>query len=162
MFGRSAFAALLVAVLLLAGACSGEETGDGPTGSSAEETTSGETTFVAGTLSSGDSTGDAGGTTAGVTPTVEDSPEVMLRLEGDPKTRFSGICTVGDERTVINGRVPKRFAYEPGDEELSCRIQKRDAGPGTLKVTLIAGNTTRSVQQTNSREGTIDVSYRQS
>jgi hypothetical protein len=150
--------ALVVAGSLLVGACS-EDGGSGTDGGSGGgETASGETTFVEGTLSSGE-TGETTAATAGE-GTAQGPPDAVLRLEGDSGTRFSGICTVGDERTVINGRVPKRFAYELGGEELSCQIQKRGEGSGTLKVTLIAGQSTRSVQQTNSPEGTIDISYR--
>ena len=83
----------------------------------------------------------------------------MLRLEGRPKTTFSGLCSVGGDQDVLDGRVPKRFTFDPAGRELSCRIQKRDDGRGALKIILIAGNTTRSVQQTNAPGGTISVSY---
>jgi hypothetical protein len=86
-------------------------------------------------------------------------PEVVLRLEGGPKTTFSGLCSVGDEQNVLDGKVPKRFTFDPRGRELSCRIQKRDDGRGALKIILIAGNTTRSVQQTNAPGGTINLSY---
>jgi hypothetical protein len=86
-------------------------------------------------------------------------PEVVLRLEGGPKTTFSGLCSVGDEQSVLDGKVPKRFTFDPRGRELSCRIQKRDDGRGALKIILIAGNTTRSVQQTNAPGGTINLSY---
>lgn len=87
-------------------------------------------------------------------------PEVVLRLEGAPKTIFSGLCSVGDEQNVLGGRVPKRFTFDLEGRELSCRIQKRDEGRGALKIILVAGNTTRSVQQTNSPDSTINVTYR--
>ena len=83
----------------------------------------------------------------------------MLRLEGGPRTTFSGLCSVGDEQSVLEGKVPKRFTFDPRWRELSCRIQKRDDGRGALKIILIAGNTTRSVQQTNAPGGTINLSY---
>jgi hypothetical protein len=88
-----------------------------------------------------------------------DSPGIMLRLEGDPKTTFSGICTVGGREDVLSGRVPKRYAFDPKGQKLSCRIQKQDSGRGSLKVILTANDTTRSVQQTNTRGGVIHISY---
>jgi hypothetical protein len=87
-------------------------------------------------------------------------PEVLIRLEGDPKTTFSGLCSVGEARNVLSGQVPKRFAFDLRGRQLSCRIEKRDGGTGDLKVVLIAGETTRSVQQTNTRGGVINVSYK--
>lgn len=86
-------------------------------------------------------------------------PEVVLRLEGGPRTTFSGLCSVGGEQSVLEGKVPKQFTFDPRGRELSCRIQKHDDGRGALKIILIAGNTTRSVQQTNAPGGTINLSY---
>ena len=85
------------------------------------------------------------------------SPGIVLRLEGDPRTTFSGICTVGGKENVLSGRVPKRYAFE--GQKLSCRIQKQDSGRGSLKVILTANDTTRSVQQTNTRGGIMHISY---
>jgi hypothetical protein len=87
------------------------------------------------------------------------APGVVLRLEGDPKTIFSGICTVGGKENVLSGRVPKRYAFDLKGHRLSCHIQKQDKGKGSLKVILTANDTTRSVQQTNSRGGVIRLSY---
>jgi hypothetical protein len=153
-------AALLFAVLLLLGACGGETTGqgdgsqgDGGQGERVEPegetmpTTSGPETTAEGPPK----------ITLGEEPGGQ--PEVVLRLEGGPKTTFSGLCSVGDEQSVLDGRVPKRFTFEPRGRELSCRIQKRDRGRGALKIILIAGDTTRSVQQTNSPGGTINLSH---
>ena len=86
-------------------------------------------------------------------------PEVLIRLEGDPKTTFSGLCSVGEDRSVLSGQVPKRFTFDLKGRKLSCRIEKRDGGKGALKVVLVAGDATRSVQQTNSLGGVIKVSY---
>ncbi|MCA1687353.1 MAG: hypothetical protein LC714_01870 [Actinobacteria bacterium] len=88
-----------------------------------------------------------------------DSPGVVLRLEGAPKTTFSGICTVGGKENVLSGRIPKRYAFDLKGQRLSCRIQKQDSGRGSLKVILTANDTTRSVQQTNARGGVINISY---
>ncbi len=153
-------AALLFALLLLLGACGGETTGQGD---------GGQGNGVRGER--GEPEGETMPTTSGPETTAEGppkitlgeepggQPEVVLRLEGGPKTTFSGLCSVGDEQSVLDGRVPKRFTFDPRGRELSCRIQKRDRGRGALKIILIAGDTTRSVQQTNSPGGTINLSY---
>jgi hypothetical protein len=152
--------ALLFAVVLLLGACSGETTGQNgggpgrdpgrderePQGETEPSTPGPETTAE-----------DPPKITLGEEPGGQ--PEVVLRLEGGPKTTFSGLCSVGDEQSVLDGKVPKRFTFDPRGRELSCRIQKRDDGRGALKIILIAGDTTRSVQQTNAPGGTINLSF---
>jgi hypothetical protein len=150
---------MLLAVLLLVGACSDEtmnpDKDDNPTEEKAEvteETTSAPTT---------------GPETTGESPPPEitlgddpgGKPEAVIRLEGDPETTFSGLCSVGEERSVLSGQVPKRFAFHLNGQQLSCRIEKRDGGTGDLKVVLVAGDATRSVQQTNAPGGVISVSY---
>jgi hypothetical protein len=150
----TALVAALLIVLLLAGAsCSaGDESG--------ERTRSKDTGPEEGTLVSS-TTGQE--KTEGAPPPEAtlgerpDSPGIVLRLEGDPKTTFSGICTVGGKENVLSGRVPKRYAFK--GQKLSCRIQKQDSGRGRLKVILTANDTTRSVQQTNTRGGVIHISY---
>jgi len=147
-----AFVAALLTVLLLAGACSGDDTG--PTGS----TTGPEEGTLVSSTTDQEETDSASPpeATLGVGP---DSPDIVLRLEGDPRTTFSGICTVGGREDVLSGRVPKRYTFDPKGERLSCRIQKQDSGKGRLKVILTANDTTRSVQQTNTRGGVINLSY---
>lgn len=150
-------AALLFAVLLLLAGCSGEterNAGDPaperePRGETVSPTTGPETTAQGPPK-----------ITLGEEPGGQ--PEVVLRLEGGPKTTFSGLCSVGDERSVLSGRVPKRFTFNPRGRELSCRIEKRDEGQGALNIILVAGNTTRSVQQTNSPGSVVNVTYRDS
>lgn len=158
-------AALLFAVLLLLGACGGEtaDQGDGGQGNvgqgkgdQEERRGPSEETMPA---TSGPETTAEGPPKITLGEEPGGQPEVVLRLEGGPKTTFSGLCSVGDEQSVLDGRVPKRFTFDPGDRTLSCRIQKRDGGRGALKIILIAGNTTRSVQQTNSPGGTINLSF---
>jgi hypothetical protein len=150
--------ALLFALALLLGACSGEtagEAGQNAGGPGEEREPRGET--VAPTPGPETTAQRPPKITLGEEPGGQ--PEVVLRLEGGPKTTFSGLCSVGDEQSVLDGKVPKRFTFDPRGRELSCRIQKRDDGRGALKIILIAGNTTRSVQQTNAPGGTINLSY---
>jgi len=152
-------AMLLLAVLLLLGACSDEtrnpdkENNPGKKlAEVTEERTSAPTTGLETTgkspppeLTLGD---DPGG-----------KPDVVIRLEGDPETTFSGLCSVGEKPSVLSGQVPKRFAFYLKGRQLSCRIEKRDRGTGDLEVVLVAGEATRSVQQTNAPGGVIRVSY---
>ena len=152
---KTSATALLFAALLFLASCSQDASRDkdgGPREDSAE-TAAQPTTVVQETTADGPPKitlqEDPGG-----------RPEVVLRLEGGPKTTFSGLCSVGDAQNVLGGRVPKRFTFDLQGRGLSCRIQKRDEGRGALKVVLVAGNTTRSVQQTNSPGGTINLSYK--
>ena len=150
----TALVAALLAVFLFAGACSGEDPAEGP-GSTGRTTGSEEDTLISSTT--GREKTEPPEATLGAEPA---SPGVVLRLEGDPTTTFSGICTVGGRESVLSGRVPKRYAFDPEGEGLSCRIQKQDRDEGSLKVILSADDTTRSVQQTNVRGGVISISYK--
>ena len=149
----TALVSALLTVFLLVGACSGEESGERSTGKTEN---SEESTLTPPSGPEKTESAPLPEATLGAEP---DSPGVVLRLEGDPETTFSGICTVGGKVSVLNGRVPKRYAFDPKGQKLSCRIQKQDSGKGSLKAILIAGNTTRSVQQTSSRGGVINLSY---
>jgi hypothetical protein len=150
-------AMLLLIVLLFVGACSDDEKkqskDDLPEQKTeiAEETTS-PTTML-------ETTGDSRPPEVTLGDDTGGEPEVVLRLEGDPKTTFSGLCSVGSEQKVLIGQVPKRFEFDLKGRQLSCRIEKRDDKTGNLKVVLIAGEATRSVQQTNTPSGVIKVSY---
>ena len=153
---KAILAALLTA-FLFAWACSGEDHGEGS--GSTGRTTGGpeEGTLVSSTTRPEKTEPSPPEATLGAGP---DSPGVVLRLEGDPRTTFAGICTVGGKGSVLIGRVPKRYTFDPEGQGLSCRIQKRDRGRGSLKVILIADNTTRSVQQTSVRGGVINLRYK--
>jgi hypothetical protein len=148
--------AALLTFLLLAGACSGDDAGERP-GSTGGTDGSEDSTPVSPTT--GPETTESAPLPEATLGTETGSPGVVLRLEGDPRTTFSGICAVGDKESVLSGRVPKRYVFDPKGQRLSCRIQKQDSGEGELKVILTAGGTARSVQQTSSREGVINISY---
>jgi len=153
-------AMLLFLVLLVFGACS-DETGNPDKANKppeekteiTEETTSPPTTALETTAESPPPEITLGEDSGG-------KPGVVIRLEGDAKTTFSGLCSVGEERSVLSGQVPKRFAFDLKGRRLSCSIEKRDGGTGDLKIVLVAGETTRSVQQTNAPGGVIKVSYK--
>ena len=122
-------AALLFAVLLLLGACSGE-TGQGDGDPEDRREPRREPTEETMPVTSGPETTAEGPPKITLGEEPGGPPEVVLRLEGGPKTTFSGLCSVGDDQNVLDGRVPKRFTFDPGGRELSCRIQKRDGGRG--------------------------------
>jgi hypothetical protein len=152
---RAPVAALLT-VLLLAAACSRDDSGQEP-GYTKRTTGPEESTPVSSTT--GQEKTESSPPEA-VLGKEADSPGVVLRLEGDPKTTFSGICTVGGKESVLSGRVPKRYAFDLKGRKLSCRIQKQDPDEGRLKVILTVNDTTRSVQQTNVRGSLINIYYK--
>ena len=147
-----AFLSLLTASCLVGPEPSDDDTGS--TGSSVQEEKSTPVTAPEGPETTED--GAPPESTLGEAP---DSPSVLLRLEGDPETTFSGICDVGGKERVLGGRIPKRYSFDPRGHRLSCRIEKRGSGGGNLKVILVAGDTTRSVQQTNAPGSVVNVSY---
>jgi len=150
---------LLLTAALFAGACSDDDKGrqeNNPQGGKTkvkEETTSRSTNGLETTGNPRPPEVTLGDDTGGET-------EVVIRLEGDPETTFSGLCSVGEDQKVLSGQVPKRFEFNPKGQQLSCRIEKQDEKTGDLKVVLVAGETTRSVQQTNAPGGVIKVSYK--
>jgi hypothetical protein len=153
-------AMLLLAVLLFVGACSDETRRPDERSNPAkvqtevtEETTSAPTTEL-------ETTGKSPPPELTLCDDPGGKPEVVIRLEGDPETTFSGLCSVGEKPSVLSGQVPKRYAFYLKGRQLSCRIEKRDGGTGDLKVILVAGEATRSVQQTNAPGGVIKVSYK--
>jgi len=150
---------LLLVALLFVGACS-EDPQDGPgneTEAATGETQGGTTPSP---QSGEETTEDTSPPEVTLGQDPGERPEVVIRLEGDPKTTFTGLCSVRREQNVLSGRVPKRFTFDLAGERLECRIEKRDENAGDLKVVLVAGDTTRSVQQTNAPGGVINLSYR--
>lgn len=151
-------AVLLLAAVLFAGACSDDDKNrkkDNPQGGKTEvteETMSRSTTGL-------ETTGNSRPPEVTLGEDTGDETGVVIRLEGDPETTFSGLCSVGEDQQVLGGQVPKRFEFDPNGRQLSCRIEKQDEKTGELKVVLVAGETTRSVQQTNAPGGVIKVSY---
>ena len=137
----------LVAVLLAAG-CSGDE--DGSTGT-------GSTDFPARTLAAPETTTATAATTS--PGTTISASEVVLRLEGDAGTNFSGVCISGAEDSVLVGQVPKSYSFDLQGQTLSCQIKKQSPGNGSLRTILLAGDNTRSIQQTESQSSTINISY---
>lgn len=144
MEARKATSLLTLSFVLLIAGCSGGETGP--------ET--GRQDFQEGTLSSNRT---AETTDSLAEDTGNDEGGILLRVEGGERTRFSGLCTVGDREYVISGAPSKTYSFE--EQSFSCRIQKQDAGGGNLKVTVASGDSTRSVQQTNAEGGVVDVSH---
>jgi hypothetical protein len=149
-------AVLLLVVLLSAGACT-DDPQNQKTGPPEQKTEVAEETPSPATIL--ETTGDSRPPEVTLGDDAGGEADVVIRLEGDPTTTFSGLCSVGAEQKVLSGQVPKRFKFDLKGRQLSCRIEKRDDKAGDLKVVLIAGETTRSVQQTNTPGGAIKVSY---
>ncbi len=83
--------------------------------------------------------------------------EAVLTIEGDPQTKFSGSCAVGDqEGEAIAGQARESFEFELDGQRLTCEI--RNETGGDLEVVLEVGND-RSVQSTNVKGATIRLSY---
>ena len=153
-------AMLLLAMLLFAGACFDDNRSDDGNDPPEDRTQTAEET-TAPPSTGPETTGDSSPPEVTLGDDPGGKPEVVIRLEGDPETTFSGLCSVGEEqRDVLSGQVPKRFTFDLKGRKLSCRIEKRDEGTGDLKVVLVAGDATRSVQQTNSPGGVIKISYK--
>jgi hypothetical protein len=84
-----------------------------------------------------------------------ESEDVTLRITGDEGTRFSGVCSVGDERRDTSGQVPKSFEYElKDDRQLACEIRKQGAHDAGLKLVLKSENS-RSVHRSVGGEDAI-------
>jgi hypothetical protein len=138
--------ALLASAVFATGCARGEETQDEGT----EEQTAGQTA----------STEAQGGTTVERERTGGGGSrrEVMLEIDGDPGTEFSGVCSVGDEENELSGEVPDSFSYDLEGQQLECEIRKESTGSGSLKV-LLTGPGDRIEQQTSTPGGTIRLVY---
>lgn len=100
---------------------------------------------VAGTISGGD-TSDLGA-----------PRKVTLRLTGDPKTEFSGACSVGQTKKALDGRVPERYVFEPRGKKLECEL--RTQGGGTLGILITDGAGVRSEQRITAGERKLKFAY---
>ena len=150
---------LLLVMLLFVGACSDKESSNQESGSQGEKTEVAEVTTSPPTTRQ-ETTRESQPPEITLGEDARGESEVFIRLEGDPNTTFSGLCSVGEEQNVLSGQVPKRYAFDLKGRLLSCRIEKQDGGTGGLKVVLVAGESTRSVQQTNAPGGVINVAYK--
>ena len=88
------------------------------------------------------------------------SGEVTLKVEGSPRTEFSGTCIIGGkEEKEVSGRVPKRFIYELDGQRLECEIRKQSSNSGEMKVEFSAEGHTTSVQQSSTQGGSLTLRY---
>lgn len=65
--------------------------------------------------------------------------KVVLRVEGNPGTEFSGTCVAGGTEQEVAGRVPGRFVYELDGQELECEVRKVGSAAGELEISLDGG-----------------------
>ena len=85
-----------------------------------------------------------------------DPSEVTLKVAGDPRTTFSGACSVGGREHDVEGRVPERYVYKLDGGRLACEIRKERGG--TVEVAVI-GDGIRSVQRSNAPGGSVRFSH---
>lgn len=96
------------------------------------------------------------------TASAGSSQEVTLKIEGDPGTGFSGVCSAGDQEEELAGEAPRSFVYDlPEGQKLDCEIRKSGQDSGSLKVTLTAPGS-NIVQQTNTPGGSLNLSFSES
>ncbi len=89
-----------------------------------------------------------------------ESEDVTLRITGDEGTRFSGVCSVGDEKHDISGQVPKSFEYElKDDSQLACEIRKQGAQDAGLKVVLKSENSRSVHRSVGGEDAVIRLTY---
>jgi hypothetical protein len=134
----------LLAMMILAAGCGGGEEAQDNGGQSTEQTVDSENTKED-TKVGEERTGGGGS-----------GREITLSIEGDPETRFSGTCSVGDEENELSGQVPESFGYDLEGQQLECEI--RQEGAGSLKI-LLTGPGDRIEQQINNPGGTISLVY---
>jgi hypothetical protein len=100
----------------------------------------------------------SGGEGAGAKAEGEGGPVVRLRLTGDPGTDFSGTCSAGGTERKVDGRVPERYVFAPGDQGLRCEL--RADGGGALGIFLTDGAGVSSEQRTTAGQSTLRFTYR--
>lgn len=83
--------------------------------------------------------------------------EVTLRLTGDPRTDFSGACSVGGTERTLEGRVPERYVFVPGDRGLRCEL--RTEGGGALGIFLTDGAGVSSEQRATAGQSALRFTY---
>lgn len=142
---RALLAALLASAVFATACGGGEETQDESTEEQTAEQTESTQAQMEDTKMERERTGGS-------------DQEVVLRIDGDSGTEFSGVCSVGDEENELSGEVPESFSYEPEGQEIECEIRKESTGSGSLKV-LLTGPGGRIEQQTSTQGGTISLAY---
>lgn len=100
-----------------------------------------------------ETTGDGAGSTEAAS---KGGSPVELDFGGDPGTRFTATCAIGQEERKVRGEVPDRIVTKPGDKKIECDILKRSTG--MLEVTLVSGDD-RHEQRTDARWSKINLIY---
>ena len=84
--------------------------------------------------------------------------DVTLRIQGDKGARFSGACSVGEERREISGRAPESLEFDLKGRPLSCEIDKRGSQSDELEVVL-SGENVHAEQRLTGGQGTSKITY---
>ncbi|MDQ3302603.1 MAG: hypothetical protein M3518_04555 [Actinomycetota bacterium] len=150
------YLSLLVAMaaLFTLAACGseGEESQGGGSGKS-EGTKSEATAGSKAESKAAETRGDGAGSTEAAS---KGGSPVELDFGGDPGTRFTATCAIGQEERKVRGEVPDRIVTKPGGKKIECDILKRSTG--MLEVTLVSGDD-RHEQRTDARWSKINLIY---
>ena len=84
--------------------------------------------------------------------------DVTLKIQGDKGARFSGACSVGEERREISGQAPESFEFDLKGRSLSCEIDKQGSQSDELEVVLSDENI-HSVQRLGGAQGTLKITF---
>ncbi|MDQ3793322.1 MAG: hypothetical protein M3341_11970, partial [Actinomycetota bacterium] len=77
-----------------------------------------------------------------------------MKIDGSPKRKFSGFCTIGDEEPEeVSGEVAKSFTYDLKRRSLDCEVSSE----GDLRVELTVGKNVHAVQSISG--GTMNLKY---
>ncbi|MDQ4106054.1 MAG: hypothetical protein M3157_02615 [Actinomycetota bacterium] len=130
--------------------------GDGQ--AQAGDATAGNSEARAGDVVAGDGDGGEARVEAQGDGSGDPPGRVRLEIEGEPGTRFSGMCTVGGEEREVSGRVPERFIYEPDGREVECEVRTLDPDAGPLTFSVIASGENQR-QRIRATGDTISLAY---
>lgn len=84
--------------------------------------------------------------------------DVTLRIQGDQGARFSGACSVGEERRELSGQAPESFEFDLKGRELSCEINKQGSRSDELEIVL-SGENVHAEQRLTGEQGTSKITY---
>ncbi len=84
--------------------------------------------------------------------------DVTLRIQGDKGARFSGACSVGEERREISGQAPESFEFDLKGRSLSCEIDKQGSQSDELEVVL-SGENVHAEQRLAGEQSTSKITY---
>lgn len=163
-------ASAFLAFTIFLSSCSSGGESNGQSGGSSDVTTRsaetaeepGEEAIEASTPTRAREGGAPSTAATGYTPNEDKTrknPRLEVTLGGTDGTKSSGRCVSGQHQTRLDGRVPDSFTFAASGDGLGCSIHRESDDTGVLRVVVEADNNSRSVQQTNADQSSIDFSY---